>query len=405
MEYAIPDSARSLLSRLRNAGYEAYLVGGCVRDLLRGKTPSDYDMTTSATPSEMKAVFSSHRVIETGIKHGTLTVLSEGIPYEITTYRVDGAYTDSRHPDAVSFTRSLTEDLARRDFTVNAMAYAPEEGIVDPFGGRCDLLSKTLRAVGEPTRRFTEDALRILRALRFSSVLGFEIEDRTAKAARILADRLSLVSPERIRVELSKLLCGASAKQVLLSYRDVLSAAIPALRDCNENYQAAVALATALPQSSLSLRLTAFFAPFGVEGAGGILRALRFDNKTINRVLRAMPYLLAPLPRDDAELLKLLSLIGEEGVRDRLALAVPSAPQEAEMLAGRLQTLLEQGCCYRIGDLAVNGELLIERGFPKGRAIGSILAELLEKVILGELANETGALLQYADEKRKAGTV
>lgn len=404
MEYVIPSSALALLSRLREAGYEAYLVGGCVRDLLRGEVPADYDMTTSATPSEMKAVFSRDRVIETGIKHGTLTVLSDGVPYEITTYRVDGTYTDSRHPDAVRFTRSLSLDLARRDFTVNAMAYAPGEGIVDPFGGRDDLDAKILRAVGDPIRRFEEDALRILRALRFSSVLGYEIEKETASAARALADRLSLVSPERVRVELSKLLCGGSAKAVMCEYREVLAAAVPAFRSLGENGQAAIDLATKLPSDALSLRLAALFSPLGADGARDALRALRFDNKTIDRVLRVLPHLSEPLPQSDAALLKLLSVLDEEGARDRLAVARPSSPKEVDALLRRLEALVAEGRCYRIRDLQVNGEILMQNGFQKGKEIGKTLSYLLEKVISGELANDRSLLLRDAIQRRKAGT-
>ena len=401
MEYHLPSSAIALLSRLWDAGYEAYLVGGCVRDLLRGTQPSDYDMTTSATPEEMKAVFASDRVIETGIKHGTLTVLSGGAPYEITTYRVDGTYTDSRHPDAVSFTRSLTEDLARRDFTVNAMAYAPGRGIIDPFGGRRDLADKIIRAVGDPHRRFSEDALRILRALRFSSVLGYTIEEKTAKAAFTLAKTTAKVSPERIRVEFCKLLCGDNAAEILRCYRAVLTSSIGALEALGEQYEAAIDHAVSLTSDDPILRLAAILGPLGVSQARQALLSLRFDNKSINRILSVIPYLFAPMPQSDGDLLRLLSTLEESGVRDLLALARFSFPELAERLGVRLNVLLAEGRCYRIRDLKINGEDLIACGLKKGSEIGKTLAAVLDAVISGDLDNERSSLLEYIQQQKK----
>ncbi|MBQ4122015.1 MAG: hypothetical protein IJD35_08370, partial [Clostridia bacterium] len=225
----LSDGAKTLLEQLNQNGYEAFVVGGCVRDMLMGITPHDYDITTSATPDEVKRVFENYHVIETGLKHGTVTVMVNGEPVEITTYRIESTYSDSRHPDGVMFTRSLTEDLARRDFTVNAIAYNPTVGIVDPFDGQQDIQKKILRCVGIPHERFSEDALRILRLLRFASVLGFEIEAETADAAFCLKKKLVHVSAERIQVELCKLLCGKGAGKVLVEYCEILSAVIPEL--------------------------------------------------------------------------------------------------------------------------------------------------------------------------------
>ena len=401
MEYQVPSSALSLLSRLWDAGFEAYLVGGCVRDLLRGKEPADYDMTTSATPEEMKTVFASDRVIETGIKHGTLTVLSSGISYEITTYRVDGTYTDSRHPDAVSFTRSLTEDLARRDFTINAMAYAPGKGIVDPFDGTRDLHDKIIRAVGDPYRRFSEDALRILRALRFSSVLGYKIEENTAKAAFALAKTIAKVSSERIRVELCKLICGSFAKEILLNYRDALVCSFEAFGALGEKYRDAVNHAVSLSENDAVLRLAAMLSPLGVDKAKRALLSLRFDNKSIDRVCRVIPHLFEPLPKDDAELLRLLSVLDESGVRDLLVLSEFYFHESVARLRDRLDAFLREGRCYRIRDLKINGEDLIASGFQKGKEIGAILASMLDAVISGKIENEYSALLQYAKQMKK----
>ena len=202
MSFSLPEQVLRAFSLLEGAGYETYLVGGSVRDLLRGDQPSDFDMTTRARPEETLAVFSEYRTVETGLRHGTVTVLIDGMPIEITTYRVDGAYTDHRRPDSVTFTSSIREDLARRDLTVNAMAYHPLRGLFDPFGGERDLAAGVIRAVGDPERRFTEDALRILRTLRFAARFSFRIDRETAVAAAALAPTLSAVAPERIREEL-----------------------------------------------------------------------------------------------------------------------------------------------------------------------------------------------------------
>jgi len=217
----IPAGADFILRRLMENGFDAYVVGGCVRDSLLGLFPHDWDICTSARPEQMQAVFADCRVIETGLKHGTLTVLHDRIPYEVTTFRVDGGYTDHRHPDSVSFVSNVVDDLARRDFTVNAMAWNPQTGLVDAFHGQEDLRAGIIRAVGDPKTRFTEDALRILRALRFASVYGFQIDDATSQAAHDLRHTLTDVAAERIRVELAKLLCGQGAADILRAAFDV----------------------------------------------------------------------------------------------------------------------------------------------------------------------------------------
>ena len=211
----LPVAVSSAIQKLNSAGFEAYAVGGCIRDSLLEYQPDDWDITTSATPSEMQAVFAEYRTVETGLQHGTLMVLLDGMSLEITTYRVDGTYSDGRHPDGVSFTRALSEDLRRRDFTINAMAYHPKTGLVDLYDGQADLAAAIIRCVGEPYRRFEEDALRILRALRFSSTLGFAMDDATAQALRALSSTLTKVSVERITTEFVKLLCGKDAENVL----------------------------------------------------------------------------------------------------------------------------------------------------------------------------------------------
>ena len=227
---SLPAPVEQALARLTAAGFEACVVGGAVRDALRGAEAKDWDVATSALPRQVEQVFSGERLVETGLRHGTVTVVLAGLPLEITTYRVDGAYTDHRRPDGVHFTRSLTEDLRRRDFTVNAMAYAPGRGLADPFGGQADLAAGVLRCVGEPDRRFQEDALRILRGLRFSAQLGMRLEPDTADALRRNRELLADIAPERAQSELTGLLCGAHAGAVLTAFPEVLAVPIPELK-------------------------------------------------------------------------------------------------------------------------------------------------------------------------------
>ena len=229
MKIQLPSPVEQAIGRLNAAGYEAYAVGGCVRDSLMNRTPNDWDITTSATPEQTRAVFDGVSVIETGIRHGTVTVLLDGQPLDITTYRIDGSYSDSRHPDEVRFTASLKEDLARRDFTVNALAYHPNAGIVDCFGGVEDLTQNIIRCVGEPDKRFTEDALRVMRGVRFASQLSFSLEPATEISLRKHAPLLQKVAAERLRVELMKLLCGPQVLKILLDFPHVLGQLIPEL--------------------------------------------------------------------------------------------------------------------------------------------------------------------------------
>lgn len=226
----LPSNIQKILSMLNSAGFKAYIVGGCVRDSIMGNVPHDWDVTTEASPDEIKDVFSAFRTIDTGIKHGTVTVICDGAPVEITTFRVDGEYTDNRHPDSVKFTKDIREDLSRRDFTINAIAYNPDEGIIDPFGGREDIENKIIRCVGSPDKRFNEDALRILRAVRFASVLGFEIEKETSDSISENENLISDIAVERISTELLKLLTGKNVHSVLLNYKSVLAVFIPELR-------------------------------------------------------------------------------------------------------------------------------------------------------------------------------
>ena len=434
--HVLPPQVLDTLDRLHGAGYEAWIVGGCVRDLLLGRTPTDYDITTSALPQQTKAVFPDRRVLEMGIRHGTVTLLEEGMPLEITTYRVDGTYSDARHPDGVTFTTSLREDAARRDFTVNAMAYAPGVGLRDYFGGQEDLSRRLIRAVGDPDRRFQEDALRVLRAIRFAAVLDFSLEEETAAAARRQAAGLQNVSAERIFQELSKLLCGPKAGQVLLAYPDILGQVIPELlpmvgfdhrnrHHCHDVYtHTAVAVDHVPPQ--LPLRLAMLLHDIGkpdtfslgedgqghfyghhrrsVELAEEILRRLRAPKKLREQVLTLVRYHDAQIEEDPARLRRWLHKLGPAGFFALLAIqrgdAAGQAPayctriERADRLESQARALLAQAPCLTLADLAVDGRDLLALGY-RGPALGRALRALLEEVLAGRLANEKGALLQW----------
>ena len=389
MTFYIPEPVRRALSLLETAGYEAYLVGGCVRDTLRKELPKDFDMTTNARPEEVLSVFREFRTIETGLRHGTVTVLIEEMPLEITTYRVDGDYLDHRRPECVSFTASLTEDLARRDFTVNAMAYHPARGLVDPFGGQADLAAGVIRAVGEPCRRFTEDALRILRALRFSARFGFQVEEATAAAARQLSPTLREIAAERIREELYGLLVSDHAADILAVYGDILAVVLPEVGD-------ACAL-SALP-AELPLRLSELFLACGESVALEALRRLRADNQTLRTVgvlLRVYADGVAP---DHAALCRLLRHTPRDVIRMALILRAAHGyeDREAEQM---LEEIFASGECYRIDMLAVDGEDLASLGIPRGPALGAALEEAYSAVIERRVRNEKEALLSFLAKK------
>ena len=394
MKFPIPAGCRAVIDRLASFGYPAYLVGGCVRDLCRGVPPHDYDLTTPATPDEMKRVFDGFRVIETGIAHGTLTVLSDGTPYEVTTYRVDGAYSDGRHPDGVRFTSSLEEDLLRRDFTVNAMAYSPDAGLIDPFGGQADLAARLIRAVGDPDRRFTEDSLRILRALRFSSTLGFSIEVETAGALSRLAPTVCRVSLERIREELLKLLSGSASETVLLGYRDVLFAAVPALSGIGDDWTRSAHAAAKLASAPV-LSLAALVRPLGEGRTAALFRALRTDKKSVRRASAAVTAYDAGLPADVAAAGLFLVDFGEAAY-DAVSLAEAYGDPGAAAAKEALDAFQATGRPTKLSALAVRGDDLVSVGIPSGPAQGVILSRLLRLAATGETENEREALLSRA---------
>lgn len=434
----IPPHAERILTLLNQAGYKAYVVGGCVRDALLSKTPKDWDICTSALPDEMERVFQGFRVVETGLKHGTLTVVLDGIPYEITTFRVDGAYTDHRHPDGVTFVTDVREDLARRDFTVNAMAYHPVEGLIDAFGGQEDLQRKVIRCVGQPEERFREDALRILRALRFASVYGFTIDEETAKATHKLKETLNLVAAERIRAELGKLLCGQGCGDILRAYRDILGQILPQLipmfdfPQCTpyhrfdvwehtvrsvENVPATEVLRFAMLLHDAGKPATFTRDESGVghfcghaacseKIAEAVMTRLRMDKATAQRVILLVKHHDIDLSTDGRLLKRRLNQFGEEALRqlidvqeaDQLAKGTCDRAEiraSAAALRQALDALLASAPCFTLKDLAVNGRDIAALG-AKGSAIGDVLQHLLSCVMDDVLPNEKDSLLREA---------
>ena len=378
-----------ILKRLNENGHRADVVGGPVRDFLRGVAPSDYDITTSALPEETKAAFADYRTVDTGIKHGTVTLVLDGAPYEITTWRIDGEYKDARHPESVSFTKSIVEDLARRDFTMNAIAYNPRDGLTDPFLGREDVENKVIRAVGDPYLRFSEDALRILRALRFSATLGFEIEKNTSEALISKSHLLREISAERIFVEWKKLLSGDFAYDIIKEYSAVISVFIPALSNLR------------LPEKDkfsddfLTRQAQIFYLSCADPAAAYAESMKRLKTDTHTRTLgetvlvNSSKYKLSAL--SDAGIM--LSALGEEAAKAtaRLDLSLGKIDKNAFSL---IEEYLERGLPYSLSDLAVCGNDIKALGIS-GRDIGKALSALLSAVISGEVENERDKLLEY----------
>ena len=430
-----------ILLRLEAAGFEAWLVGGCVRDRLMGITPHDYDITTSARPEEVMAVFYDHRVLETGLKHGTVTLLWDHEPLEITTYRAEGTYSDHRHPDNVTFTSSLREDLARRDFTINAIAMDARGNLADPFHGAEDIAAGIIRCVGDPVQRFTEDALRILRALRFASRLGFSIEDDTKHAMELCAENLSYVSPERIFAEITKLLCGNHVRPVLMAHIKTIGAVLPELlpmegfdqRNYHHIYDVLEHTARVVEKvpPEPHLRLAALFhdagkphcftmddagvghfyghAEISREIAGAVLARLRCDNATRSAVDQLIRYHDTPIECTERSVRRALRRFAPEGFRDLIALkradnlAQSPAYQERQRQCDRLEAMAEeillQAQCFSLRDLAVKGNDLLSLGLQPGPQIGTILEGLLEEVMSDRLPNDREALLNEAQKQ------
>ena len=395
MTIRMDEGAAELLDTLHRAGYAAYVVGGCVRDSLLGLTPHDWDLCTSALPQQGMELFGEEKCIPTGLQHGTVTVKQGGGLYEITTFRTEGTYTDGRHPDEVHFVPDVREDLARRDFTINAMAYNEKEGLVDPFGGQADLQSGILRAVGVPHQRFTEDALRILRLYRFAARFGFAIDPPTAQAAQELCAHLDCVSVERIEEELAKLL-SAPAPAAYLDEK-ILGVVLPELSP--EELAAARPVVDACPagEQALPVRLAALLLSLGEDGTRRTLRRLRCSNACIEEtavlVREAVPGVPVSLNIYARRLLGKYNLCT---VQRLAALGTALQPEHAADFAA-LSELAEQldadGVCCRVSQLAVNGRDLMAAGVPAGPGIRKVLEALLDGVIREEYPNERQALL------------
>lgn len=371
MQITIPSGVSALLARLEQAGYEAYLVGGCVRDAYMGIAPQDYDITTSALPEQTKAVFRDGRVIETGLAHGTLTVLTDCGPVEITTYRQDGDYSDHRHPDAVYFTRSLEEDLARRDFTINAMAMDRRQNLVDLYGGRADIDAKIIRCVGDAERRFEEDALRILRALRFAARLGFSLEAQTQTAMERKKNLLKTVAAERIFAELCGLLKGDYAAETLAEHREVVEVILPDLREFHRLKK--------LPPDP-AMRLAAVLQK---ENANLVLARLKVPNIFKKTVLMLLENQEIEQPENERELYRLAIRLGAENLQNLY--------RWRSWTLAPLLDFLKKSPCLSIRDLAVDGKELMALGL-QGSAIGDAQKYLLEQVAEG-LPNEKEQLI------------
>ena len=434
----LPKEVRDAMGRLENAGYEAYAVGGCVRDEILGKMPTDWDIASSALPEETESVFDRERIIETGKKHGTVTVVIGKIPLEITTFRVDGNYLDGRRPERVSFTKSVEEDLSRRDFTMNAMAYNESRGVVDPFGGKADAEADIIRAVGDPEKRFREDALRIMRALRFASVLGFEIEPETERALFECRGLLKNVSPERISAELLKLLCGQNARRVLLKYTEILGVILPELlpmkgfeqRNPHHVYDvlehSAAAVENVPPKAALRLAallhdagkpkcftvdengIGHFYGHAEISAAMAEAAAarLRIDSAMKKEAVSLVKYHGAQIEPNKKSVRRALNKFTPELFFELLLLkradasaCDPERPVDEEYfssLESMAREIIEEEQCFSLKNLAVNGDDLIAAGFAPGRELGTALTILLDKVMNEELPNEKEALLSFA---------
>ena len=379
----IPSPIAYILQKLAAAGYEGYLVGGCVRDFLLGKEPSDFDITTSALPEEMMAVFAEDRVIPTGLQHGTVTVLHDGMAAEITTYRTETTYADGRHPDSVSFSRDLGDDLCRRDFTVNAMAMDFAGNIVDLYGGRADLDAKIIRAVGDPTLRFTEDALRILRAFRFAAKLGFTIEKNTLNAAIALAPRLSLVSRERVFAELEKLLCGISAGEILSIMAD--GGVFEHVFEKPQIHTAALRYIDALPPRA-DIRLAVLLD--GDPHADAHIASLKTSAHFADSV-KAILACELPNTTELPALRRMIFASGKQAALDRAQIEQDQALYEA------LSALIERESCFTVADLAINGGDIIAATDFRGKAVGEALQNLLFAVFDEKVANSREDLMDY----------
>ena len=411
MKLTLDPGAAALLDALHAAGYAAYAVGGCVRDSLLGRTAHDWDLCTSALPQQVMELFGTEQCIPTGLQHGTVTIKYGGQLYETTTFRTEGSYTDGRHPDEVQFVPDVREDLARRDFTINAMAYNAAEGLVDPFGGQKDLQNGLLRAVGEPQQRFAEDALRILRLYRFAARFGFALDAATARAARQLAPHLDCISAERIQEELAKLL--AAPQPGVYLEPAVLAVVLPELTPAALEAAKPVVDACPAGEENLPVRWAALLGALGETDTRRVLKRLRCSNACIEETAVLVretagegvcgSFLLghAPVHAGEVTIRQLLGRYGLRTVERLCALCAALHPQntpDCALAAQRARQLEADGVCCRVSQLAVNGRDLMAAGIPAGPALRRVLEALLDGVIRAEYPNEKTALLAAAQK-------
>ena len=385
----LPYEVEWVIGKIRDAGYEAFAVGGCVRDTLLGRTPEDWDVTTSARPEAVKAIF--ERTVDTGLQHGTVTVLKNRKGYEVTTYRIDGEYHDGRHPDSVEFTPNLLEDLKRRDFTINAMAYSHETGIVDEFGGMEDLKAGIVRCVGRPEDRFTEDALRLLRALRFSAQLGFEIEESTYAAIKTIAPNLAKVSKERMQAELTKLLLSAHPERIVLLKETGLSAQI--VPGFDAVFATLFSKLSRLPAEK-SLRWAGFLLCQSTKQAEAVLKGLKMDNETIGNVSRMIEGAKETLPLEKPAVRRAMSRYTPYQLEGALKLKELMGSPDAEEIRRLREEIIRDGDCVSLKELAVKGRDLLEAGVERGPMVGEILNHLFDLVLLHPEKNDRELLLK-----------
>lgn len=406
MRIEMPYEAEWIIDNIRSHGYEAFIVGGCVRDAVLGRIPGDWDITTSAKPEQVKEIFG--KTVDTGLKHGTVTIIKHGSGYEVTTYRIDGEYLDGRHPETVEFTPDLREDLKRRDFTINAMAYSHETGIVDEFEGMEDLKRRVIRCVGCAKDRFTEDALRILRAVRFAAQLDFVIEDETYKAIAEIAPNLVHVSKERIQVELTKLLLSdhpekiwmvdatGIAEYVTPGFTEVFERELES-RNFMDPLKECWAGIAALPADK-SHRWAGFLRHMTAEQAVKILRGLKLDNDTIGNVKNMITAFQAPLAVDKVEIRRLLSRVTEYQFLGAMQLKKLDGDETVPGILRFFEEIKEAGDCVSLKQLAVNGGDLLAKGLEKGKQIGDGLMYLLNLVLEKPELNKKDILLEEINQ-------
>ncbi len=395
LNISIPEYVAEIISLLESGGFEAYVVGGCVRDSLLGISAHDWDVCSSAHPEEVKKQLVGFKVIETGIAHGTVTAVKNGEICEITTFRHDGDYTDHRRPDSVSYTNDIENDLKRRDFTINAMAYSPVRGLIDLFDGEKDLNKRVIRCVGDPIKRFDEDALRIMRALRFSSTLGFSIEENTAEAMKAGAGLLQYIARERINSELSGLLCGKNVSDILITYQQIFKELFgDSLVSDTWNI---VAEATGRADYDLTLRLSLLLDSAQLTDATSFLHELRFDKKTISGVLFLLENRDYTPVYNDIFLKKMLSQFGIENSRRLLQYKIAKQPENNDLILiyNAMEKIIENPPPLKVEELEIDGRDLIELGIPKGKKIREILMFALDSVLSEKVSNNRTELLQY----------